>query len=132
MNIFNKFRLYSEYKKSINRNRKILLEEYKVEKDYINRLYTTVDFDPSEFKEIKNYGYKYTDEEITRKIKDLDKFFRKIGIFELIEIESIDQRNPLSYGIIFKYKFLNTKKLYFIKLFSILALIIGVLTLIIL
>ena len=87
-----------------------------MEVDWIYRLYTVLNFSPEEMKEIKKYGYQFMDEQIGKEIKKISEYFIKIGLTELIKIEDIRQIHESSTLIVFKYKFLNTKKIFYFKL----------------
>jgi hypothetical protein len=123
MNLYYKWKNYITYKKILKKNKKELKENFNLEIDWVNRIWSVIKLPNNLSEDANKYGYLFTEKEVEKYIKRLDKYFTKIGIFELIELEDLVLLNPVEVGITFKYKFLNTKKIFLFKLFGTLLLI---------
>ncbi len=116
MNIFNKWKIYSDYKKIISQNKLSLYENHNIKIDYANRLYTVVHVPSDEIGEA--YTLKKTDVDriaqryIREYMSSLSTFFISIGINEMIDFyQPIQKVGKTSYLIVLGFKILNTVKI---------------------
>lgn len=119
MNIIQKFKFLKIYKDTIHQYKDILLKEFNLRIDKINRCYTVINFPPNIQEEIKQYGYYYLDAEVRKFISKVQIFYKDIGLLELVGYSRIDQLDDHNVLIVFEYNKLNTKNLFIIKWISI-------------
>lgn len=100
--------------------------------DKIYRFYTVLNFPENTSKNIQTYGYRYMDNETRKFIKDLNDQFKKYGLFELVGLSKADQKGERCIHIVVEYKLLKTAKIARNIIVSLLLLLIGIITLIIL
>jgi len=122
MNIFNKFKFLSFYNKTIKQYSEILFKNHKIKVDKLGRMYTVLTFDENINDNIKQYGYYYLDNEVRKYIKEVQILFLDIGIIELVGYSKVDQIDGFNVLIIFEYNKLDVKKLFYIKIISIIVL----------
>ncbi len=133
LNIFQKFRYLKEYRKTIKQYESILEKKYNLRIDWVYRCYTVLNFGEDLQEDLQKYGYSFLDSEVRKYIRDVQDFYREIGLFELVGYSTIDQIDENNVLIVFEYAHLNTKNLFFYKIISSLLLgIVGLITLIIL
>jgi hypothetical protein len=111
MNILKKLKLLSFYKKVLKENKNELLSVYNIKTDSIYRCYTVLNFPPEIQENIKKLGYHYLDAEVKKYLNNLDEFFRKKGLLELIGIDKINRVSEYSVLVVLRFSLLDTKKL---------------------
>jgi hypothetical protein len=125
MNLINKIKYYSFYKKIVKEHKIEIKKKFNLEVDRLKRMWTVITFPPEEKENIRKYGHKYIDNEVSKYVKEVDQYFREIKIFEFVKIENIEILNPLEVGVVFTYRFIKPQKIFWFKLLGILFLIIG-------
>ena len=125
MNIFKKLKLLSYYKKILKENKNELSTIYNIKIDNVYRCYTVLNFPPEIQENIKKLGYNYLDGEVKKYLANLDSFFLKKGLLELIGIDSIDRISEYNVRVILRFSLLDTIKLENIKRLLIILLFIS-------
>jgi hypothetical protein len=121
MNYFKKWKYYFIYSKEIKKNRQNLKDSFKIDNekilcpgleiDKLNRCYTIVSLKQKTTVTVDTYGYYYMDNLVKDFVKDVDKYFRGMGFFELVGLSKADQVDKNSILLVFEYKHLNLPKI---------------------
>jgi hypothetical protein len=130
--LYNSIKLFFDYRKFVKEQKMHLLDNFALNVNTFNEMYTTIILSdaPDEIK--KTYGDALPEYEIKNYIKKLNKYFEKFGMTELINVYEIKKINNELYGVAFGFSLINNKTAYLI-LYSILLLfaLISVITFII-
>lgn len=116
MNIFKKFNVFLNYRKTIIKNKKILTERYNIRVDNAQRLYTVINIPEElvgEAYSLKTSDINRISENFIRQYnEELAKFLNSNGLRELYEIYDIKKVNKYSYLIVIGFSLFNTPKFY--------------------
>ena len=120
MNYFKKWKYYFIYSREIKKNKSDLKDFFNtdnekifcpgIEIDKLNRCYTVVSLKQKESVTIDTYGYYYMDNIVKDFVKDIDKYFRNLGLFEMVGLSKADQITKDSILLVFEYKHLDIAK----------------------
>ena len=122
-----KIKLLFIYIKILKQNKDYLRIEHGILIDWVYRMYKIYVIPPDEIDNIKSFGFKYFDSLIRKEISFIDKSFIKIGLSELCGLMEVKELRNNQVGIAFRFKYLNTSKI-FKRLFWIILYIIGIIT----
>jgi len=110
--MFKKIRLLLIYIKILNKNKEDLKIEHGLSVDWVYRMYKTYTIPQDELNDIKTFGFKYFDTMIKKEISKIDKTFIKLGLSELCGLMEVKELNDRQVGIAFRFKYLNTSKIF--------------------
>lgn len=110
--MFKKIRLLLLYIRIVNKNKESLNIEHGLSVDWVYRMYKTHTIPPDELDNIKTFGFKYFDTMIKKEIAKIDKTFIKLGLSELCGLMEVKELNDRQVGIAFRFKYLNTSKIF--------------------
>ena len=118
--MFKKIRLLFLYIKILKQNRDMLRIEHGISYDWVYRMYKTYTIPNDELDDIKTFGFKYFDTMIKKEIANIDKTFIKLGLSELCGLMEVKELTVNQVGIAFRFKYLDTSKIFKRILWSIL------------
>lgn len=110
--MFRKIKLLFLYIKILKENKENLKIEHGISIDWVYRMYKTYTISPDELDNIKSFGFKYLDTLIKKDISDVDKYFMKLGLSELCGLMEVKELNSNQIGIAFRFKYLDTFKIF--------------------
>lgn len=117
MNIFKKIKLYKIYKDSIQENVEIFKNEFKIDINNWNELYTTISFIDAPEEILQKIGQDALVEiEIKNYIKNFNTYLTKMNLNELYNLYDITKLNPKEYGVTFGFSLMNNRQLIITKL----------------
>lgn len=115
MNIFKKFRLYREYRKSIRSNKNNLLSQFGIKIDLANRMYTILHVpDPlgEPYNMRKSDVDRISEKYISDYLNKLGTYLNSIGLSELYDFYKPPQKiGKFSFLLIIGFKHLNSVKI---------------------
>ena len=123
--MFKKLKLLFLYIKILNKNKQILKTNHNISIDWVYRMYKTYNITEKNLEDIKTFGDKYFTNIIKKEISDIEGTFINIGLNELVTVLEVVELNEKQIGMAFKFKFLNTTKLFGRLLWSFLYTISG-------
>lgn len=110
--MFRKIRLLFLYIRILKKNSEKLRIEHGLHVDWVYRMYKTYTIPPEEIDNIKSFGFKYVDNIIKKEISNIDKDFIKMGLSELCGLMEVKELNQNQIGIAFRFKYLDTAKIF--------------------
>ena len=136
MKLRNKIKLFLIYKNTLKENLDKIKAEFinkknlpyiikDIKYDKLYRIYTVINFTTDTQGTIKNYGYRYMDEQVKSFVKSLDTEFKKYGISEFIKLTNAEQIGKSNILIEIEYKFLNLRKIIKKGIFALIIILIG-------
>lgn len=99
------------YKRTIDKNIKLLEQKHGLKKDWVYRLYKVYTLNEEDLKKYDNYGGEYIDLIIKNEMKSIDKTIVDLKLFELVglyDVRPFPEVNSL--GITVGFKPFNTAK----------------------
>lgn len=124
--MFKKIRLLILYINILKNNREKLKIEHGLHIDWVYRMYKTYTVPSNELDNIKIFGFKYFDNLIKKEISNIDKDFIRLGLSELCGIMEVKELNNNQVGIAFRFKYLDTAKIFKRIFWSLLYIVSGV------
>lgn len=122
MNIFKKYKLYKEYKKTVDEHMPYFNKVFQLEKNNWYELYTTISFNDVPEELVKKFGYDaVVDTEIKNYIKKFRSYLDDMNLYELYNLYEIKQLNEREFGITFGYSLMNSRSLILSKLLFIIG-----------
>jgi len=126
---------FIKYRKIIDNNRKELESEFNIKIDNIYRLGLRVSIPDNKFNVLKDYKnseldiFKTLDAEVKKNIANLDKFFMKTNLMELVKIYNVDRTDINLVILILSFKLFDVVKvgltLKILQMISILGILIS-------
>lgn len=128
--MLSKIKLYRAYKKSIKSLEKEVYDNFKLERDYVNRLYTVINIDP---KIVNQYYPEDVSSPIVKEyVTKVDRYMRAQGLGELIAIREITRLDNFNVKVVFGFSLFDTaKRANRIATYTIVSVILAILSLII-
>lgn len=105
-----KRRLFKEYKKVLNLNRKELLEKHNLHIDWIYRIWKVYTVPIEERQNIYQYGQAYLVELVKKDIASIDNTMMNLGLVEIVGITDTDIIDDFNVRIVISYKYYNLAK----------------------
>jgi len=110
--MFKKLKYLFIYIKLLNKNRELLKIEHNISIDWVYRMYKTYTIQDDDLENIKILGIKYFNDLLKKEINKIDQTFIKIGLSELSGLMEVVELNDNQVGMAFRFKFLNTAKIF--------------------
>jgi len=110
--MFRKIKLLFLYINILKNNREKLKIEHGLHIDWVYRMYKTYTIPTDELDNIKTFGVKYFDNLIKKEISNIDKDFIRLGLSELCGLMEVKELNNNQVGIAFRFKYLDTAKIF--------------------
>lgn len=110
-----KIQLYLTYRKTLEKNRENLFQNFTSRIDKVYRIYTVINLPKEELDEPYNFRKRDLDIFAEKYIRDysqnIAKYLNSLGLNELYDIYEIKKVDKFSYLIVIGYKLFNTDKL---------------------
>lgn len=110
-----KIQLYLTYRKTLEKNRENLFQNFTSRVDKVYRIYTVINLPKEELDEPYNFRKRDLDIFAEKYIRDysqnIAKYLNSLGLNELYDIYEIKKVDKFSYLIVIGYKLFNTDKL---------------------
>ncbi|MFA5586230.1 MAG: hypothetical protein WDA02_06745 [Saccharofermentanales bacterium] len=110
--MFKKLKYLFYYIKILKRNKEQLRIEHDISIDWVYRMYKTYTIPDNAMDNIKLLGVKYFNDILKKEINKIDQTFVKIGISEFVGLMEVIELNDMQVGMAFRFKFLNTAKIF--------------------
>jgi hypothetical protein len=123
--MFKKLRLLIIYIRILKKNREILKQQHGINIDWVWRMYKTYVIPQEEIRNVKEYGFSYVNTLIQKELAKIDKTFLHMGLSEYVGLMDAVNISEREIGLAFRFKFLNTAKLFSKFVWSILMIIGG-------
>lgn len=107
MNIIKGFKFYRMYKKLLKEHKKVLLSDFNVRIDNINRIYTVINIPDETQIYGQDHGKTLTETWLKKWLAEFDQYLINNQIKELTEIVEITQMDEQNFLLIMEYKYLN-------------------------
>lgn len=122
--MFKRIKWYFIYRKTLYKNKELLYNDHNIRIDWVNRMYKTYTLTDEDLDEIKVYGVSYLNNLIEKDKLKIEKTLFSLGIAEFVALMELEQLNTQQIGLAFRYKYIDTSKVFSIFLWSLLTLII--------
>jgi hypothetical protein len=110
-----KIQLYLTYRKTLEKNRENLFQNFTSRVDKVYRIYTVINLPKEELDEPYNFRKRDLDIFAEKYIRDysqnIAKYLNSLGLNELYDIYEVKKVDKFSYLIVIGYKLFNTDKL---------------------
>lgn len=110
-----KIQLYLTYRKTLEKNRENLFQNFTSRVDKVYRIYTVINLPKEELDEPYNFRKRDLDIFAEKYIRDysqnITKYLNSLGLNELYDIYEVKKVDKFSYLIVIGYKLFNTDKL---------------------
>jgi hypothetical protein len=110
-----KIQLYLTYRKTLEKNRENLFQNFTSRIDKVYRIYTVINLPKEELDEPYNFRKRDLDIFAEKYIRDysqnIAKYLNSLGLNELYDIYEVKKVDKFSYLIVIGYKLFNTDKL---------------------
>jgi len=110
-----KIQLYLTYRKTLEKNRENLFQNFTSRIDKVYRIYTVINLPKEELDEPYNFRKRDLDIFAEKYIRDysqnIAKYLNSLGLNELYNIYEVKKVDKFSYLIVIGYKLFNTDKL---------------------
>jgi hypothetical protein len=110
-----KIQLYLTYRKTLEKNRENLFQNFTSRIDKVYRIYTVINLPKEELDEPYNFRKRDLDIFAEKYIRDysqnIAKYLDSLGLNELYDIYEVKKVDKFSYLIVIGYKLFNTDKL---------------------
>jgi len=130
--MFKNVKLLLQYIRILKRNREMLKIDHDISIDWVYRMYKTYRIPDDETDNIKLYGVQYVNDLLKKEIARIDGIFNSIGLRELCGLMEAVELNDKQIGLAFRFKYLNTAKMFkrffwslFYMTFGVLGFLIG-------
>jgi hypothetical protein len=110
--MFKKFKLLLIYINILNKNREMLKQTHGISIDWVWRMYKTYVIPTDELDNIKDYGFNYVNQLVQKEISKIDKTFLHIGLSEYVGLMEAIDLTEREIGLAFRFKYLNTAKVF--------------------
>ena len=119
MNIFKRIKLYKIYKESIDENIEHFQNNFKLERNNWDELYTTITFIEAPRELVEKMGeYTIVEKEIKEYIIKFYGYLDLMNLNELYNVYDIKKLNETDYGITFGYSLMNNRQIILTKFFT--------------
>jgi len=117
MTIFQKIKLYKEYKQFLKKEEIVLKENFALDRNLLNELYVTLILtDVPEEVRLKYDIATVAEVEIKKYISGFNKYLEQNNITELVNVYEIKKIKDDLYGITFGFSLLNNRRYFLFKL----------------
>jgi len=123
--MFKKLRLLLIYIRILKKNRELLKQQHGISIDWVWRMYKTYVIPLDEVTTVKDYGATYVSQLVQKDIVKIDKTFLQLGLSEYVGLMETVPLTEREIGMAFRFKFLDTAKMYKRILWSFISLIGG-------
>jgi hypothetical protein len=122
-----KLRLLYIYTTILKKNRQLLLDNHELSIDWIWRMYKTYTLSVDDVDNVKTYGFKYLNDLLKKEVSSIDKTFMTIGLSEYVSFMEAIELNDHQIGMAFRFKYLNTAKMFSGLLWTLFTIFFGLL-----
>ena len=122
-----KLRLLYIYTTILKRNKQLLFDEHELSIDWIWRMYKTYTLSVDDVDNVKTYGFKYLNDLLKKEVSGIDKTFMIIGLSEYVSFMEAKELNDHQIGMAFRFKYLNTAKMFSGLLWTLFTIFFGLL-----
>lgn len=119
-----KIQLYLTYRKTLEKNRENLFQNFTSRIDKVYRIYTVINLPKEEMEEPYNFRKRdldiFAEKYIREYSQNIAKYLNSLGLNELYDIYEVKKVDKFSYLIVIGYKLFNTDKLartFWLKIF---------------
>ena len=123
--MFKKIRLLLIYIQILKKNREMLNMQHGISIDWVWRMYKTYIIPPDELDNVRDYGIKYVNQLVQKEMIKIDNTFIKIGLSEYVGLMEAVDLSEREIGLAFRFKYLNTAKIFNRFIWLLMYLIIG-------
>lgn len=123
--MFKKLRLLLIYIRILKINREMLKQTHGISIDWVWRMYKTYVIPIDELENVKDYGFSYVNQLVQKEIAKIDKTFFHIGLSEYVGLMEAVDLTEREIGLAFRFKYLNTARIFRNIIWSILLLVGG-------
>ncbi len=123
--MFKKIRLLLIYIRILKENREMLKNQHGISIDWVWRMYKTYVIPPDEVDNVKDYGFKYVNQLVQKEMVKIDNTFIRIGLSEYVGLMEAVDLTEREIGLAFRFKYLNTARIFNRFIWSSLYLISG-------
>lgn len=106
--MLSKLKLYRAYKRTVKSLEKDVYDNFRLERDYVNRLYTVINIDP---KLVNQYYPEDVSGTIVKEyVTKVDRYMRAQGLGELIALREITRIDNFNVKVVFGFSLFDTAK----------------------
>lgn len=109
--MFKKLRWFLFYRRTIRKNRTLLLKNHGIKIDWINRMYKTYTLTDNDIEEIKSFGGAYLDKLLEKDKSKIEESLLELKIHQFVGLMEVEQLNNRQIGIAFRFKYFDTARI---------------------
>ena len=121
--MFKKLRWFLFYRKTIRKNKDILLRQHSLRIDWVNRMYKTYTLTDDDVDELSSYGAQYLDKLLDRDRAKIEETLIELKIHQFVGIMEVELLNERQIGVAFRYKHFDTAKVTNVSIWILIAFI---------
>lgn len=121
--MFKKLKWFLFYRKTIRKNKILLLRKHGIRIDWVNRMYKTFNLTDDDLDEMKSYGVTYIDKILEKDRAKIEETLLELKIHQFVGLMEVEPLNDKQIGIAFRYKHFDTAKIANISIWTLLTLI---------
>ena len=110
--MFKKLRLFFIYIRILKKNRDLLKQKHGINIDWVWRMYKTYTIPANEIENVKDYGFTYVNTLVQKEMVQIDQTFISIGLSEFIGLMEAVNLTEREIGLAFRFKFLDTARIF--------------------
>ena len=118
-----KLRWFLFYRKTIRKNKNILLRKHGLRIDWVNRMYKTYTLTDDDVDEMKSYGAQYLEKLLEKDRAKIEETLLDLKIHQFIGIMEVEPLNSRQIGVAFRYKHFDTAKITNMSIWTLLTLV---------
>ena len=123
--MFKKLRLLLIYIRILKKNRELLKQKHGINIDWVWRMYKTYTIPVEEVETVKDYGVSYVNTLVQKEMAQIDQTFISIGLSEFVGLMEAVTLTEREIGLAFRFKFLDTAKIFKRFVWTLIILILG-------
>jgi hypothetical protein len=123
--MFKKLNLLLIYIRIIRKNELMLKQQHDISIDWVWRMYKTYVIPIDELDNVREYGFKYVNTLVQKEMAKIDKTFIKIGLSEYVGLMEAVDLTEREIGLAFRFKYLDTSKMFNKFIWSFITLVFG-------
>jgi len=123
--MFKKLKLLLIYIRILRKNEELLKQQHNISIDWVWRMYKTYVIPADEVDNVNEYGFKYVNTLVQKEMSRIDKTFIQIGLTEFVGLMEAVPLSEREIGLAFRFKHLDTSKMFNKFIWSFITLIFG-------
>ena len=121
--MFRKLRWFLFYRRTIRKNKNLLLRQHNIKIDWVNRMYKTYTLTEEDLEQMKSYGVTYLDNLLEKDKSKIEETLLDLRLHQFVGLMEVEQLNESQIGIAFRFKHFDTAKIANVSIWVLLSLV---------